>query len=134
MHGLGDRARSAYSVAESRFAEAVVLARDGADAFLEGRIWLSIATLRRAQRQPHQQIEALEQAVAVSAGCGAAYLEAQAFAELAGVMAAQGNIAAADKAWTQVEHLYDAADLPAADRLFRRPRTQPAPSPGRASS
>jgi tetratricopeptide (TPR) repeat protein len=125
VHGLGDlaRARSAYSVAESRFAEAVALARDGADAFLEGRVWLSIAGLRRAQRQPDQQIVALDQALAVFAGCGAAYLEAQALAELAGVMADRGNATAAEKAWAQVEHLYDAAGLPAEDRIFRRPRT-----------
>jgi DNA-binding SARP family transcriptional activator/tetratricopeptide (TPR) repeat protein len=125
VHGLGDlaRARSAHSVAESRFAEAVVLARDGADAFLEGRVWLSIAALRLAQRQPDQQIVALEQAAAVSAGCGAAYLEAQAFAELAGVMAGRGNVAAAEKAWAQVEHIYDLAGLPAEDRIFRRPQT-----------
>jgi DNA-binding SARP family transcriptional activator/tetratricopeptide (TPR) repeat protein len=123
LHGLGDlaRRRGAYSTAEPRFTEATALARDGADAFLEGRVWLSTAALRQAQGRAGQQIRALEQAAAVFAGCGAAYLEAQAHAELAGVMTGRGETAAAAAAWAQVERLYDAADLPAEDRIHHRP-------------
>jgi DNA-binding SARP family transcriptional activator/tetratricopeptide (TPR) repeat protein len=123
LHGLGDlaRCRDDYSTAESCFAEAVGLARDGADAFLEGRVWLSIAALRQAQGRADHQITALQQAVAVFAGCGVAYLEAQALAELARVMGGCGDPAAAATAWARVERLYDAADLPAEDRIHRRP-------------
>jgi tetratricopeptide (TPR) repeat protein len=123
LHGLGDlaRCRGAYGTAESCFTEATALARDGADAFLEGRVWLSVAALRQAQGRAGQQITALEQAAAIFAGCGADYLEAQAHAELAGVMAGRGDTAAAAAAWAQVERLYDAADLPAEDRIHRRP-------------
>lgn len=123
VHGLGElaSARGDYSIAESHFAEAAVLAAGSADAFLEGRVRLSIAALRQAQGQPDQQITALEQAVTVFAGCGAAYLEAHALAQLAGAMAARGDTAAAGRAWDRVECIYDAAGLPEADRLFRRP-------------
>jgi DNA-binding SARP family transcriptional activator/tetratricopeptide (TPR) repeat protein len=123
VHGLGDLAlrTGAYSVAERSFAEATGLARDGADALLEGRVLLSTAALHRARGQPDKQVMALEQAVAVFAGCGVVYLEAPALAALARVKAEQGDSAGADAAWTRLESRYEAAGLPEEDRIYGRP-------------
>jgi tetratricopeptide (TPR) repeat protein len=84
LHGLGDLAlaRGALTAADRHLAAAAELARDGADAVLEGRVSLSIATLREAQGRPDERVMALEHAAAVFAGCGAAYLEVRALAEL----------------------------------------------------
>jgi DNA-binding SARP family transcriptional activator/tetratricopeptide (TPR) repeat protein len=124
LHGLGDLAqhRGDYSVAEQHLTEAGDLAREGEDAFLEGRVWLSTAALHRAQQQPGKQIKALEQAAAVFAGSGVPYLEARALAELAQVTAGQGDTATADAAWARIADLYDTAGLPEEDRLYRRPK------------
>ena len=123
VHGLGDLAlrTGAYSVAERSFAEATGLARDGADALLEGRVLLSTAALHQAQGQPDKQVMALEQAVAVFTGCGVVYLEAPALAALARVKAARGDSAGADAAWTRLESRYEAAGLPEEDRIYGRP-------------
>jgi tetratricopeptide (TPR) repeat protein len=123
LHGLGDLAqcRGDYSLAEQHLAEAGDLAREGEDAFLEGRVWLSTAALHRVQQQPSEQIKALEQAVAVFAGSGVPYLEARALAELAQVTAGQGDTTTADAAWARIAGLYDTAGLPQEDRLYRRP-------------
>lgn len=123
MHGLGDvaRCRGGYQTAGRHLATAAGLARDRADAFLEGRVWLSTAALHEAQGQPGQQVTALQQAAAILAGSGAAYLEAQAFATLARVKAGQGDSAAAEAAWSQVDRLYAEAGLPPQDRIYRRP-------------
>jgi tetratricopeptide (TPR) repeat protein len=122
-HGLGDLAclRGAYSAAERHLAVAGDLARDGEDAVLEGRVWLSTAALHQAQRQPDDQVAALQQAATVFAGCGATYLEVRALAELTQVMARRGDTAAADAAWASVERLWDAAGVRAEDRIHRRP-------------
>jgi hypothetical protein len=114
--------KGAYVAAEGYLREAASLARNGADAVLEGRVWLSTAALRQAREQAGEQAAALERAVAVFAGCGAAYLEVRALSGLARVMAQQENAADAEAAWARVEHLYDAAGVPAADRLFGRDR------------
>jgi DNA-binding SARP family transcriptional activator/tetratricopeptide (TPR) repeat protein len=84
LHGLGDLAlhKGALSAADRHLAVAAELARDGADAVLEGRVSLSIARLRQAQGRTGERIMALERAAEVFAGCGAAYLEVQALAEL----------------------------------------------------
>lgn len=123
VHGLGDlaRCRGEFTEAEWYLAEAAGLAREGEDAFLEGRVWLSTAALRGAQGEPGQQVTALEQAAVVCAGCGAPYLEAQAVAGLAQIAASRGEMAVAEAAWARVEALYDAADLPEGDRIHRRP-------------
>lgn len=121
LHGMGDMARhrGTLDVAERYLAEAVVLARDGADAALEGRILLSEAAVRQAQGRSGDQVKALTAAAAVFAGCGLAYLEARALAELAGALAGQGQTAAADATWQRLELL--TAGLPEEDRLYQRP-------------
>ena len=129
LHGMGDvaRRRGEYRVAERHLTMAAGLARDGADAVLEGRVWLSIGALHHAQGQPDEQLMALERAVALFAGCGAAYLEARALAALARARADRGDAAAADAAWNRVERLYSAADVPDEDRIHRRPDRQERP-------
>jgi tetratricopeptide (TPR) repeat protein len=119
MHGRGEVAqrRSAYQVAERCFAEAVTLAHDKADAVLEGRVWLSTAELRRVQGQADEQATALERAVAVFTGCGAAYLEARALAGLAHVMTERGDPSGAQAARVRIQDLYDAGGVPAGDRV-----------------
>jgi DNA-binding SARP family transcriptional activator/tetratricopeptide (TPR) repeat protein len=123
LHGMGNVAwrRGAYGVAERHFTMAAALALDGADAALEGRVWLSIAMLREAQGQPDRQIAALERAVAAFTGGDAVYLEVRALAALARVRADRGDSTAADQAWLRVESLYSTADLPDEDRFHRRP-------------
>ena len=123
LHGMGNvaRLRDAHDVADQHFTAAAELAREGADAVLEGRVRLSVAALREAQGRPGDQVAALEQAVTAFAGCGAAYLEARALGALARVMADRGDTAAADRIWLRVERLYSSADLPEEDRLSHRP-------------
>jgi len=123
VHGLGDIARcsGAYSAAERHFTVAADLARDGGDAVLRGRVWLSTAALHQAAGQFDEQAAALEQAAAVFADCGAAYLEMRALAALAQAMADRGDTAAADEAWARVEILCSAAGVPGEDRIDRRP-------------
>lgn len=123
-HGLGEVAwrSGAYGVADQHLALALDRAHECADAVLEGRVWLSIAALRRAQdRHDHYQA-ALWRAVAVFAESGAARLEMRALAELASVMSDLGEFAAAELAWARIESLQAAADLPARDRVHRRDR------------
>jgi hypothetical protein len=108
-----------------------VLAREGADATLEGRIRLSEAAVRSAQGRPGDQVEALTQATAVFAGFGLAYLEARALAELARARTGQGETAEADAAWRRLELL--TGELPEEDRLYRRPE-QVDPSPGHCAA
>jgi DNA-binding SARP family transcriptional activator len=133
LHGMGDMARhqGALDIAERYLAEAAVLAREGADATLEGRIRLSEAALRSAQGRPGDQVEALAQATAVFAEFGLAYLEARALAELARARTCQGETAEAEAAWQRLELL--TAELPEEDLLQRRP--EPAdPRPGQCAA
>jgi DNA-binding SARP family transcriptional activator/tetratricopeptide (TPR) repeat protein len=119
LHGLGDiaRHRGGFEVAEEHLTLAAALARRGADAALEGRVMLSLAELRADQGRPQAQVEALEQAADVFAPSGFAYLEIRAATRLAGVLAAQGQTAAADGAWERVAILE--AALPVEDRRHR---------------
>jgi DNA-binding SARP family transcriptional activator/tetratricopeptide (TPR) repeat protein len=121
-HGLGDLARhkGAHAIAEQRLAVAADLARDG-DAVLEGRVWLSRAALYRDQDQPDEQAVALQHAAAVFAQCGAAHLEIDALAELAQVTRERGDAAAAAAASAHIDELYQAADVPAQDRIYQGP-------------
>lgn len=124
-HGLGEVAwrSGAYGVADQHLAVALDRAHECADAVLEGKVWLSIAALRRAQGDHDHYLAALRQAVAVFAECGAARLEMRALAELASVMSDLGELAAAESAWARIESLQAAADLPAQDRVsYRRDR------------
>jgi DNA-binding SARP family transcriptional activator/tetratricopeptide (TPR) repeat protein len=124
VHGLGEVALSkgAYELAEQHLAEAASLASEDADAFLEGRAWLSTAALHEARRQPDEQIMAIEHAVAVFTECDAAYLEARALAALARARTDRGDVTGAGAAWTRIEGLYDAAGLPEQDRIHHRPQ------------
>jgi hypothetical protein len=84
-------------------------------------VWLSTAALHQARGQPEEQIMALDHAATVFGGCGVAYLEAQALATLAQVLAGRGDAAGASAAWARIEDLYNAAGLPEEDRIHRRP-------------
>jgi tetratricopeptide (TPR) repeat protein len=123
VHGLGQVAthRGAYGAAHRYLTEAVGLAHEGDDSVLEGRAWLSVAALRRDQKQSAEQIAALEQAVSVFAGCGMAYLEIRALSRLAQAMEERGDAATAEAAWTRITELYRAADVPEEDRIYARP-------------
>jgi DNA-binding SARP family transcriptional activator/tetratricopeptide (TPR) repeat protein len=123
VYGLASVAlrQGACGVAEQYLAEAASLAREEADASLEGRVWLSTAALHQARGQPEEQIMALDHAATVFGGCGVAYLEAQALATLAQVLAGRGDAAGASAAWARIEDLYNAAGLPEEDRIHRRP-------------
>jgi tetratricopeptide (TPR) repeat protein len=120
VHGLGDVALrgGAFSDAQRHLGLAADLAREGADAVLEGRVLLSVAELHAALGQPEKRLSALEQAVACFDGCGAAYLEARALAALA---TAQADGAAAHGVWARVEDLYAELAVPEEDRIYRRP-------------
>jgi DNA-binding SARP family transcriptional activator len=122
LHGRGDLAsrEGSYRAAERHLTMAAELARDGADAVLEGRVWLSLAALRRAQGQPREGAAALERAGAVFAGCGAAYLEAPTLAELAGLAEEAGDALAGDVIWNRIDSVYDAAGVARAERVQRR--------------
>jgi tetratricopeptide (TPR) repeat protein len=119
LHGMGDlaRRRGEYAAAGQHLTTAADLARTGADAVLEGRVWLSVAALRGAQRQPADQAAALEHATALFAECGAAYLQIRALAALADASAEPD----AANAWATIDGLYDAGDVPDKDRMHRRP-------------
>jgi len=119
LHGLGDVAwrQGDYAAAERYFEEAAGLARQGADAMLEGRVWLSAAALYRARGQAGEAAAALRRAVTVFAAAGAAYLETRALAALVRVAAEPGDAAAAEAARTRIESLYQTAGVPAGDRL-----------------
>lgn len=121
-HGLGQIAwrLGTYGVASQHLAVALERAHECADAVLEGRVWLSIAALRRVRGQSGHYVAALRQAVSVSAESGAARLEARALAEFAQVMTEQGDLAAAEVAWGRIDSLYDAAGLPVRDRIHQR--------------
>lgn len=123
LHGLGDLAwrQGRYGAAQQHLSVAAELARDGADALLEGRVWLSVAELCRAQGQSDDQLAALRRAVATFAECGATYLEVRALATLAEFSTAQGVMAEAAGAWTRIERRYADAQLPASDRLYQPP-------------
>src|SRR5262249_53999757 len=85
VHGLGDVAwrTGAFEAARQPLGVAAGLARDGADAGLEGRVYLSGAAMYAALDQPGQQISALEQAITCFAEAGQVYLEVRALAALA---------------------------------------------------
>jgi DNA-binding SARP family transcriptional activator/tetratricopeptide (TPR) repeat protein len=119
LHGKGElaRRRGEYAAAGQHLTTAASLARTGADTVLEGRVWLSVAALRGAQRQPADQAAALEHATALFAECGAAYLQIRALAALADASAEP----AAEKAWATIDGLYHAGDVPDKDRMHRRP-------------
>ena len=121
LHGMGDVAwrTGAHDAADRDLAAAISLAMEGADAVLEGRIWLSIAGLRKAQGQREAQEAALHQAVTVFAGSGAARLQARALSLLAQVMADRDDDAGAEIFWVQLDDLYRSMDIPWQDRIHR---------------
>lgn len=114
-HGLGDLAlhRGDLKAAEQHLSRAAGLARDGADAALEGRARLSLARLHAVQGGREAQVEMLTEAIAVFAQSGLAYLEVRALAALA---QAADEAKTADAAWERVETL--SAALPDEDRRY----------------
>jgi len=127
LHGLGDLAwrQGRFGVAHQHLSIAAELANDGADTVLEGRVWLSIAALCRAQGQAEDQLVALRNAVATFSECSATYLEVRALAELAEASAEHGVMAEAAAAWTRIARLYADAELPESDRVHRPPSVTP---------
>ena len=125
-HGLGEvaRRRGEFADAERHFDTAVHLARAGADAALEGRVWLSIADLHQARVDSDEQAQALAQAVPVFAACGAVYLEVRALAALGDLYAQRGEAAAAAVAWSRVAQRYADAQVPETDRRYHQPATR----------
>lgn len=123
-HGFGDvaRLREDRDAARRMYADAVRLAEGAADAVLQGRVLLSIATLDGDAGDTGQQVAALTQARECFAGCGAAFHEAATWAALARAEAARGQAAAAEDAWRQVQHRYAEMSLPEADRIHRPPQ------------
>ena len=107
------------SDAEKHLMLAADLAREGADAGLEGRAHLAAAELRAARGQSAEQIRALEQAVACFAGYGAVYLQARALFMLSKAHQEAGDDVAARAARTCVADLYDEMGLPEEDRIHR---------------
>ncbi len=120
-HGLGElaRARGDHAQAGRHLRTAVALARDHADALLEGRVHLSLAALRHAQAEPRAEADELRLAARCFAGCDAAYLEVRAQGTLARLCRAQGQQAAATAAWARVETLYAEGEVPEEDRTER---------------
>jgi DNA-binding SARP family transcriptional activator/tetratricopeptide (TPR) repeat protein len=122
-HGLGDLAGRTGQSAEAEwyFALAAELARQGSDAVLEGRVYLSASALHAGSGQLEEQIPALQHAVDCFAGCGAAYLEVQALSSLGRAHAILGDSAAARAAWLRADEVYAQIDLPEEDRAIRTP-------------
>lgn len=126
LHGRGDLALrdGSCGAAERYLTTAAELARDGADAVLEGRVWLSLAALRHVQGQSGERVAALERADAVFAGCGAAYLEVLALADLAEIAEEAGDAIAGDAIWNRIDGIYGTAGVPEEERIQRRRRAQ----------
>jgi tetratricopeptide (TPR) repeat protein len=122
-HGLGEvaRRRGEFAAAVRHFDIALQLARSGADAVLEGRVWLSIADLHRDRRDGDEQVQALARAVPVFAGCGAAYLEVRALAALGELYTRRGEATAAAAAWRRLTERYVEAQVPEEDRRYHPP-------------
>ncbi len=125
LHGLGDvaRYRGAFEQADRYYATAAEIAHDGADAALEGRVWLSASALHQARNRPDEQEAALVMAAEVFAAGGAFYLEVRALAGLA-VAIADHRGATVDDIWARIESRYNEANVPDVDRQYRRGRTQ----------
>jgi len=113
--------RGEFADAEGHLQQAAGLARDGADAGLEGRVYLAAAELAAARGAGQEQVAALEEAVACFAGGGAVYLQAHALFVLAGVREAAGDEAAARAARARIDGLYQEMGLPEEDRVHRDP-------------
>ncbi|MBU2668207.1 winged helix-turn-helix domain-containing protein [Actinoplanes bogorensis] len=114
LHGLGELARATgeREAAAARLARAAECARDGGDVVLEGRVQLSVAALETNRAE--QEI-ALVRAVELFQSCGAAHLEVEAQAALAGLYASLADQPEAEAAARdRIRELY--ADVPPGDR------------------
>lgn len=121
LHGLGEvaRRRKDFAAAESGLAEAARLAREGADAVLEGRIHVAMADVWHAKGRGAEGIRALEHAVSCFASADNRYLELAALAALS--RAHPAGSPASRAAWERVEARYRELDLPDEDRIHRPP-------------
>jgi tetratricopeptide (TPR) repeat protein len=127
LHALGqlELRTGALGAAEQKLTAAAGLAADHGDAVIEGRVALSVAALRQAQRRPADRTAALEHAAAVFAGCGAVYLEVRTLAELARIAEQAGDAAGADALWDRIDDRYGPDGPPAEDRVRRHPAAGP---------
>jgi tetratricopeptide (TPR) repeat protein/DNA-binding SARP family transcriptional activator len=121
LHGMGEAEcrTGAYEAAQRRLSEAASLAREGEDALLQGRVWMSVAELRQRQGQGDGQLAALREAKEVFAGRGAVHLEAWALRELARALRERGDAGAAAAALDGLERLYQEARVPQEDRVYQ---------------
>jgi tetratricopeptide (TPR) repeat protein/DNA-binding SARP family transcriptional activator len=123
LHGMAEIATrtGAYEVAEQHLDEAISLAREGADAMLLGRIWMSIAELRRAQGQADGELAALRAANEVFTQRDAIHLQVWTLHELGRALHEQGETAASDTVLDNLVRLYQTAEVPPDDRVYRPP-------------
>jgi DNA-binding SARP family transcriptional activator/tetratricopeptide (TPR) repeat protein len=124
IHGLGEAALRAGRLdeAEAHLSRAASVAGGVMpdDSVLDGRIHRSLAELRRRQRRPAEEIEALRYAVACFERGHAAHEHADALAALGDAYAGQGATDRAREAWTRALSRYAELRLPQEEEVRRR--------------
>jgi len=118
LHGLGDLAlaRGDAGAAVPLLEEAEALARDGADAALEGRVCLSIAAAEAVLGRHAERVAVLRRALTPIRSYGSTKLEIRVEAELADAYDRLGDADAAKAARYRVTELYDRGSVPPGDR------------------
>lgn len=119
--GLGEVAlrTGLYSEAGPRLRRAAELARDGADATLEGRACLSLAELHEALGEQAERIAALERAADCFGGLGNVYLQARALAALVRAHDDAGDAAAVGAARARFDAIDQEMAVPDEDRDYQ---------------
>jgi tetratricopeptide (TPR) repeat protein len=117
-HALGDLALAEGDAggAHLHLSQAAILAREGADGVLEGRIAQSIASIEQRRGHRAKELLALLHAVGRFQSCGAVHLEVRAQESLAEAYAAAGDAEAAAAARDRIVDLH--ALVPKKDRLI----------------
>ncbi|MEV4350623.1 NB-ARC domain-containing protein [Actinoplanes sp. NPDC049596] len=118
LHGLGDLALAEgdTGAAVLRLEEAETLAREGADAGLEGRVGLSLAAAEAARGDQRARIAALRRALGPIRSYGSVKLEVRVETELADAYDRLEDVAEAKAARDRVTELYDRGNVPPEDR------------------
>ncbi len=111
--------RGDLRAAVAHLRQAATLAAEVADATLEGRVQLTLATAYDRMGLHDQRIAALEHAAECFAGGDAVFLQATALATLADALVSAGDQGEAEAVRNHVERLYDLMRLPDADRVHR---------------